>query len=92
LKVLWVDDLNIEDAAVMIAVADKSGLDGNALYTQSQDSAIQSEVDALTQEGVQRQVFGTPFFLYKNEPFWGQDRLDMLEDLIVSNRAPIALP
>jgi 2-hydroxychromene-2-carboxylate isomerase len=36
-------------------------------------------------------VFGTPFFFYENEPFWGQDRLDMLEDLIVSNRAPIAL-
>jgi 2-hydroxychromene-2-carboxylate isomerase len=91
LKVLWVDDLNIEDAAVMIAVADKSGLDGKALYIQSQDSAIQSQVEALTLEGVQRQVFGTPFFFYENEPFWGQDRLDMLEDLIVSNRAPIAL-
>jgi 2-hydroxychromene-2-carboxylate isomerase len=92
LKILWVDDLNIEDAAVMIAVADRSGLDGKSLYAQSQDNAIQSQVDALTQEGVQRQVFGTPFFFYENEPFWGQDRLDMLEDFLVSNRAPILMP
>jgi 2-hydroxychromene-2-carboxylate isomerase len=76
---------------LLAALADKSGLDGKALYGQSQDSAIQSQVEALTLEGVQRQVFGTPFFFYENEPFWGQDRLDMLEDLIVSNRAPIAL-
>jgi 2-hydroxychromene-2-carboxylate isomerase len=92
LKVLWVNDLNIEDAAVMVAVADKSALDGNALSAQSKNSSMQSQVHALTLEGVQRQVFGPPFFFCENEPFWGQDRLDMLEDLIRSNRAPIPLP
>jgi len=89
LKVLWVDDLNIEDHEVMIAVADKSGLNGRLLYEQSNDVNIKNQIDSLTQEGVERQIFGTPFFFYKNEPFWGQDRLEMLEELIASNRKPV---
>lgn len=89
LKVLWVDDLNIEDHEVMIAVADKSGLNGRLLYEQSNDVNIKNQIDSLTQEGVERQIFGTPFFFYKNKPFWGQDRLEMLEELIASNRKPV---
>jgi 2-hydroxychromene-2-carboxylate isomerase len=89
LKILWLNDLNIEDPKVMITTANQSGLDGKALYEQINNEAITKEIEALTQEGLERQVFGTPFFFYQNEPFWGQDRLEMLEDLIVSNRKPI---
>ena len=35
--------------------------------------------EALTREAIDRQVFGAPFFIYKDEPFWGQDRLDFLD-------------
>ena len=89
LKILWVDDLNIEDPQVMVAAANRSDLDGHALLEQSKDPSIQLQIDRLTQEGVDRQVFGTPFFFYEDEPFWGQDRLDMLEELITTNRKPI---
>lgn len=89
LKILWVDDLNVEDPEIMVATANRSGLDGAALLEQSKDAAIGLEVDRLTKEGVERHIFGTPFFFYQDEPFWGQDRLDMLEDLITSGRKPI---
>jgi len=90
LKILWVDDLDIQDPKVMVQVANQSGLKGDALLEKSKDPAIQVDIDHLTQEAVNRQVFGTPFFFYRDEPFWGQDRLDMLEDMIRSNREPIA--
>jgi 2-hydroxychromene-2-carboxylate isomerase len=35
--------------------------------------------EAKTREGLARQVFGAPTFIYKQELFWGQDRLDFLE-------------
>jgi 2-hydroxychromene-2-carboxylate isomerase len=89
LKILWVDDQNIEDPEIIVAAANRAGLDGSALLEQSQAAEIQTKVDALTQEAVTRQVFGTPFFFYKDEPFWGQDRLEMLEDLIRSDRQAI---
>ena len=72
LKVLWVDDLNIEDHEVMIAVADKSGLNGRLLYEQSNDVNIKNQIDSLTQEGVERQIFGTPFFSIRMSHFGGK--------------------
>jgi 2-hydroxychromene-2-carboxylate isomerase len=89
LKILWVDDLDIKDSKVMVEVANKSGLDGKLLLKDSASQAIDTEVNRLTAEAVERQVFGTPFFFYRDEPFWGQDRLDSLEDAIRSNRDPI---
>lgn len=89
LKILWVDDLDIKDAKVMVEVANKSGLDGEQLLKDSASQAIDAEVSRLTSEAVERQVFGTPFFFYRDEPFWGQDRLDLLEAAIESNREPI---
>jgi 2-hydroxychromene-2-carboxylate isomerase len=35
--------------------------------------------DALTQEAIDRQIFGAPTYVYRDEPFWGQDRLDFLD-------------
>ena len=89
LKILWVDDLDIKDSKVMVEVANKSGLDGEQLLKDSASHGIDAEVNRLTEEAVKRQVFGTPFFFYRDEPFWGQDRLDLLEDAIQSDRDPI---
>lgn len=89
LKILWVDDLDIKDPQVMVDVANKSGLDGELLLQESANPEIDIEVNRLTTEAVDRQVFGTPFFFYRDEPFWGQDRLDLLEEAIQSNRDPI---
>ena len=89
LKILWVNDLDIQDPKVMVQVANQSGLKGDVLLEKSNGATIQADIDSLTQEAVQRQVFGTPFFFYRDEPFWGQDRLEMLEDMIRSNREPI---
>ena len=35
--------------------------------------------EALTQEAIERQIFGAPTYVYRDEPFWGQDRLDFLD-------------
>jgi len=45
-------------------------------------AAIQSgklAYEANTQEALARNVFGAPTYAYKDELFWGQDRLDFLE-------------
>lgn len=89
LKILWVDDLDIKDSNVMVEVANRSGLDGDLLLKESASPEIDAKVKLLTAEAAERQVFGTPFFFYRDEPFWGQDRLDLLEEAIKSNRDPI---
>ena len=34
---------------------------------------------ALTDEAIERKVFGAPTYVYRDELFWGQDRLDFLD-------------
>lgn len=92
LKILWVDDRNIEDHKIIVAAANRAGLDGKALYEQSLNPKYIDQLTQITNEAFERQVFGTPFFIYRGEPFWGQDRLEMLEDLITSGRQPINPP
>jgi hypothetical protein len=36
-----------------------------------------------SQRALSAGVFGSPFYLFEGEVFWGQDRLDMLEEAIV---------
>ena len=54
----------------------------------SDPSLLAKEAD-LTREAIDRQFFGAPFYFYRDEPFWGQDRLEQLEVAIVTGRAPI---
>ena len=42
------------------------------------EGAACNDHDACTQTAIDAQVFGAPWFVYRGEPFWGQDRLDFL--------------
>ncbi len=92
LKAVWADELNIEDTDTIVALACRSGLDGETLLQAAQNPLIREREARLTQEAIDRQVFGAPFYFYRNEPFWGQDRLDLLASAIDSQRSPLPLP
>ena len=90
LQAVWADELDIADPQTLVRLADASGLDGRALLAASDDPALAAQEAALTREAIERKVFGAPFFFWRGEPFWGQDRLDVLEAAIVSTGcAPI---
>jgi 2-hydroxychromene-2-carboxylate isomerase len=38
------------------------------------------EYDRCQAEAVEDHVFGVPFFIFRGEPFWGHDRIPLLED------------
>ena len=40
--------------------------------------------ESQTEQAIARGVFGMPFYFYRDEPFWGQDRLEMLEAALES--------
>ena len=69
LSALWKDDRNIADPAVVAEIGARHGVSGG-------DKAA---FEALTQEALKRGVFGAPSYVYKDEIFWGQDRLEFLD-------------
>jgi 2-hydroxychromene-2-carboxylate isomerase len=79
LRACWAEERNIADAETLAAVARDQGLDGAKLLAAARTPEVARRYDELTREAIERQVFGAPFFIYRDEPFWGQDRLDFLD-------------
>jgi 2-hydroxychromene-2-carboxylate isomerase len=77
LRALWAEDKNIADPATLKAAAAASGLDGDKLLANA--PSAKPEYDDLTREALARGVFGAPTYVYRDELFWGQDRLDFLD-------------
>lgn len=78
LAVVWVQERNLADAAVLAEVLHEQHLPAERLI-QSQQSNVQALYQAHTEDALQRGVFGAPTFVVEGELFWGQDRLDFLE-------------
>jgi 2-hydroxychromene-2-carboxylate isomerase len=75
LRAVWAEDRNIADPAVVAAIAARHGIsDAPALVARGK-----SDYESNTQEALARQVFGAPTYAYRDELFWGQDRLDFLD-------------
>ena len=79
MRAVWVEERDVSDAATLSAIAAEQGFDAGALKIHAASSDIAARYDALTQEAIDRQVFGAPTYIYRDEPFWGQDRLDFLD-------------
>ncbi len=79
LAAVWVDDCDIADAETLAAAATASGLDAAALAARAASDEVELRYRANTEEALARGVFGAPSYIYRDELFWGQDRLDFLD-------------
>jgi 2-hydroxychromene-2-carboxylate isomerase len=79
LRAVWAEDRNIADTSVLATIAQEQALDAKGLAASADAADTTSRYEALTQEAIERQVFGAPTYIYRDELFWGQDRLDFLD-------------
>ena len=79
LRAVWAEERNIAENDTLAAIASEQGFDARSLAEAAASAGIGERYDALTQEAIDRQVFGAPTYIYRDEPFWGQDRLDFLD-------------
>lgn len=81
-EAVWVQEKDMGDTAVVAAVLTEHGLDAEALLALSQDAQVKTELIACTEAAVARGVFGAPTFFMDGEMYFGQDRLDFVEDAL----------
>lgn len=74
-----IDSGNLEH---VLAVAAVLGLDTDALAADAVAPDIKQKVKLISEQAVALGVFGSPFFLVDGEPFWGWDRMAMMEKWI----------
>lgn len=80
LRALWSEERDILDDTVRIAVADAEGMDGQRLFDMQDTPEIHAAWERCHAEAGKAGVFGTPTYVFQGERFWGQDRLDFLEE------------
>jgi 2-hydroxychromene-2-carboxylate isomerase len=78
-ELFWKRELVPDDADQVAAVVANFGLSADEYrgYLASEGAL---EYDRLQEEAAADHIFGVPIFLFEDEPFWGYDRIPMLEE------------
>ena len=82
MRALWAEDKNIADDATLVQVAAQCGMDGRMLLKSAETPGVQAQYDKNTDEAIAANVFGAPWYIVDGEAFWGQDRLDFVEQAL----------
>ena len=81
-KAYFVDGIDISAPQAVIDVAKSVGVDGASLAAALEDPALKERAKKEVESAIAAGVFGSPFFIADGEPFWGVDRMPMLEEWI----------
>jgi len=74
---------DIADPVVVAEIAARLGLDASATIAALDDVALQTRVvEGMIQGATEDSLFGVPLFVYRGEPFWGNDRIDWVAQAI----------
>jgi 2-hydroxychromene-2-carboxylate isomerase len=87
---VWESERDLADAATLAAVLGEARLDAEAMLARARSEAIRVSYERNRLDAIEAGVFGSPAYVLDGEVFWGQDRLDLLEDALASGRAPFS--
>ena len=77
LRACWLEERDVSDTDTLLAIAAENNLDGSPLL-EGNIGAIE-EIAQDSAKAAELGVFGAPSYLFGEQLFWGQDRLEFLE-------------
>jgi len=81
-RAMWVDGLNLGDAAVLGEVLAQGGFDPQEILGLASDAAVKEHLKNETEAAVKRGLFGVPAMFVDGAMFFGQDRLDFVREAL----------
>lgn len=75
---------DISGNAAVAAVAQSVGIDPEELTPALHDAEVKQRLRGAVDDALAAGVFGSPYFVIDGEPFWGTDRIAMLERWITT--------
>jgi 2-hydroxychromene-2-carboxylate isomerase len=79
---VWGKPQDLGDESVLRRLLDGAGIDSERLLRTIDDEETKTALRRTTDEAVERGVFGAPTFFVGGEMFWGNDRLDWVEQAL----------
>jgi len=81
-EAMWRSPKNLGDPAEMIPVLARAGVGGDEFRALIERDDVKARLKATTEDAVARGAFGAPTFFVGDEMFFGQDRLDWVEEAL----------
>ena len=82
---MWCEPKKMDDAEVIRAAFEESGLPADAIFEGMQDPTVKQTLIDNTNRSVEMGAFGSPTFFVENEIFFGKDKLVDVEEEITTN-------
>ena len=81
-RAMWEKPVNLGDPAVVAATLQDAGFDPAAFAALVGDPEVKQKLIADTEAAVQRGVFGAPTMFVGKDMYFGQDRLEFVQDAL----------
>ena len=81
-KSLWSLEKDISDHNTLKEICEKLSLNFEEIKEVALSEDVNLKYQKNSKDAVDNDVFGAPTYVFNNEIFWGQDRLDYLEDAL----------
>jgi 2-hydroxychromene-2-carboxylate isomerase len=86
-EAMWRDPKNLGDPAELAPVIRRAGLEPDDFRAMVERDDVKDRLKSLTEAAVERGVFGAPTFFVGEEMFFGQDRMEFVEEALTSQAA-----
>ena len=78
-RAYFLENRDVSSADVIADIAQTVGVDRAAFVSNVQSDPVKERFKNESDGAIARKVFGSPYFIVDNEPFWGADRMEQLE-------------
>lgn len=79
-RAIWVEEQDISDEDTLRRLIGALTPDTGKVLDAAQSTEVLETLDRNTREAGKRGVFGSPFYIFDDQIYWGQDRLDFLDE------------
>jgi len=78
-RAVWAEERNVSEPEVLAEILAARQLGSAELIEYAKSAEVAARYVQHSQEAIARNIFGAPTYIYRDELFWGQDRLDFLD-------------
>jgi 2-hydroxychromene-2-carboxylate isomerase len=83
---VWAEETNLNDENVIAGLITGAGLSASDILAQARSESVAAILAQNGRDAIAADVFGAPGYVLDGEVFWGQDRLELLDDALASGR------
>jgi 2-hydroxychromene-2-carboxylate isomerase len=84
---IWAEERDLGDPVVIVELAKEAGLPADELLKAAESEVSVQRYEANRVDAIAGGVFGAPSYILDGEVFWGQDRVELLDEALSEGRA-----